>query len=396
MHGVRYISPAESSGYGFAAQGYILSLIHAGVSVEWFPLVDSPHGYQPWNTVEGATAWIAGLADPLSIDGYFGEVVQRTLGRDVQHDTVIIHCTPEHWPRYVDPGKRNIGNTVWETNAPPPHWAYPLGLVDRLVVPSRFNASVFRDAGYERPIDVVPHVKRPDSDPPSADRIDGFRARHSIPHEHMVFYSIEAWTARKTPWKTIRAFLEAFTSDDPVSLVVKTGPEGPRSGAEAFNTPTEVLAGELVSHHEKPAHLVLINREIPSSDIELLHHLGDCYLSLTHSEGWGLSPFEAAAIGNPVIVTGWGGHLEHIGRDWPYLVDFELTPVMDAQGRGSYLPTQKWASPVMEHAVELIREVYGNRDDARANGAALAERIGKKFNEEVIGKRLADMIQGGT
>ena len=139
-----------------------------------------------------------------------------------------------------------------------------------------------------------------------------------------------------------------------------------------------------------------MNREIPSSDIELLHHLGDCYLSLTHSEGWGLSPFEAAAIGNPVIITGWGGHLEHMGRDWPYLIDFELTPVMDAQGRGSYLPTQKWASPMMEHAVELIREVYGNQDDARANGTALAGRIAERFSEEVIGGRLADMIQGRT
>jgi glycosyltransferase involved in cell wall biosynthesis len=268
-----------------------------------------------------------------------------------------------------------------------------MGLVDRVIVPSRFNEAVFRDAGLERPIDVVPHVKRPDSDPPPADRIDGFRAQHGIPREHMVFYSIEAWTARKTPWKTIHAFLGAFTSDDPVTLVIKTGPLGPRSGAAASNTPTELLVEELITHFEKPAHVVLINHEISGTEIDLLHHLGDCYLSLTHSEGWGLSPFEAGAVGNPVIITGWGGHLEHIGNDWPYLIDFELTPVMDALGRGSYLPTQNWATPVMDHAVELIREVYSNRDEARARGAALAARIGEEFSEEIIGRRLVDMLR---
>ena len=395
MKGVRYISLAENSGYGVAAQGYLRSLLNAGVSVEWFPLVATPQGYLPWNSVEGAAAWIAGLADARSTDGFFGEAVQRTLDRNVDHDTIILHCTPEHWPRYMDPGKRNIGYTVWETDAPPPHWKTLMNSVDHILVPSRFNKQVFQSTGIERPIDVVPHIVRPDAAAPPRDLVSDFRDEHGIHAEHFVFYTIEAWTPRKAPWKTIHAFLQAFDADDPVSLVVKTSRAGPRSSAAADNSPTETLVEELISHYERPPNVVLINREMTAVEIELLHHIGDCYLSLTHSEGWGLSVFDAAASGNPVVVTGWGGHLDYLGDRWPFLIDFEMTPVMDAQGRGSYLPTQNWAAPSIDDAVRLIHEVYRNPERARRHGAAAAESIGVEFGEDAVGKRLLDVLRGG-
>jgi glycosyltransferase involved in cell wall biosynthesis len=396
MKGVRYISLAENSGYGIAAQGNLRSLLRAGVTVEWYPLVATPQGYQPWNKVNGATAWIAGLADERSSDSFFGEAVQRTLDRDIDYDTVIIHCTPEHWPRYADPGKRNIGYTVWETDAPPPHWKPLMNSVDRVLVPSRFNQQVFYSSGIVAPIDVVPHIVRPVPVEPSAERVDRFRDELGIRSEQFIFYTIEAWTPRKALWKTIHAFLQAFDADDPVSLVVKTGPTGPRSSAAAYNSPTETLVQELVSHYERAPNVVLIDHEMTAVEIELLHHVGDCYLSLAHSEGWGLSVFDAAASGNPVIVTGWGGHLDYLGARWPYLIDFEMTPVMDAQGRGSYMPTQNWAAPSIDDAVRLMHEVHENPGRARAHAAARAERIAIEFGEEAVGRRLLDILDGGS
>ena len=393
MKGIRYISMAENSGYGISAQGYLRSLLSMGAKVEWWPLIQTAYGYQPWGRVEGATAWIAGLADQRSSDEFFGGAIQETLGLDVDHDTIIIHTTPEHWPRYADPGKRSIGYTVWETDAPPPQWKPMMNSVDQVLAPCRFNKQVFENAGFAGPVEVVPHIVRPKAAVPSKERVDGFRDEHGIDREHFLFYSIEAWTPRKAPWKTIHAFLQAFDADDPVSLVVKTGQMGPRSGAASENSPTETLVRELISHYERPPSVTLIDYELTAAEIELLHHIGDCYLSLAHSEGWGLSIFDAAASGKPAIVTGWGGHLDYLGDRWPYLIDFEMTPVMDAQGRGSYLPTQNWAAPVIDHAVQLIREVYRNHERARGQAAARAEVIAVEFGEEAIGKRLVDAIR---
>jgi glycosyltransferase involved in cell wall biosynthesis len=396
MKGVRYISLAENSGYGIAAQGYIRSLLSAGVAVEWLPLVATQLGFLPWNRVEGWADWIAGLAESGSNDGFFGEAVQRTIDCGVDPDTIIIHCTPEHWPRFSEPDKRNIGYTVWETDAPPPHWKGLMNSVDHILVPSRFNKEMFQNAGIEPPIDVVPHIVRPEPAAPSTECVDSFRDEHGIHRENFVFYAIEAWTPRKALWKTIHAFMQAFDADDPVSLVVKTGRTGPRSSAAPDNSPTETLVRELVSHSDRPPLVVLIDYEMTAVEIDLLHHTGDCYLSLAHSEGWGLSVFDAAASGNPVIVTGWGGHLDFLGDRWPYLVDFEMAPVMDAQGRGSYLPTQNWAAPSIDHAVRLIREVYENPEPARRHAAARAGRIAEEFGQEAVGKRLLDAIHGGA
>lgn len=396
MNGVRYISLAENSGYGIAAQGYIRSLQSAGVAVEWYPLVATQLGFLPWHRVEGWEAWIAGLADLGSRHGYFGEAVQRTIGCDVDPDTLIIHSTPEHWPRFSEPDKRNIGYTVWETDAPPPHWRGLMAWADHILVPSRFNKEMFQSAGIQPSIDVVPHIVRPEPAEPSTERADSFREEHGIHREHFVFYVIEAWTPRKALWKTIHAFLQSFDADDPVSLVVKTGRTGPRSSAAPDNSPTETLVRELISHSDRPPTVVLIDDQLTAVEIDLLHHTGDCYLSLTHSEGWGLSIFDAAAFGNPVIVTGWGGHLDFLGDRWPYLVDFEMAPVIDAQGRKSYRPTQNWAAPSTDHAVRLIREIFENPEPARRHAAARAERIVVEFGEAAVGKILVDVMNRGA
>jgi hypothetical protein len=95
-----------------------------------------------------------------------------------------------------------------------------------------------------------------------------------------------------------------------------------------------------------------------------------------------------------VVITGWGGHLDYLGADWPYLIDFELTPVIDALGRQSYLPTQRWAAPRMDHAVELIREVYRDQNRARDRGRALGHRIRRDFAERVVGQRLVELLNG--
>jgi urease accessory protein len=45
---------------------------------------------------------------------------------------VILHTVPEHWPRFIEPGKQNIGCTVWETDALPPRWPLLLDAPDKL------------------------------------------------------------------------------------------------------------------------------------------------------------------------------------------------------------------------------------------------------------------------
>ena len=156
--GIKYIAYGNSSGYGLSAVAYVRALHNAGIRVWW----------QPWFLGRQAFAWRpdSGLASlPLTQAVARDEMSDlpaliAATTQPIDYDTIVVHTVPEHWPRFVEPGKRFVGYTVWEADALPTHWPQLLEVADRILVPSQFNAATFRRAGVERAICVVPHVRR--------------------------------------------------------------------------------------------------------------------------------------------------------------------------------------------------------------------------------------------
>ena len=391
---LRYVSLAESSGYGLSAQAYLRMLLRAGVEVEWLPLVATSQGYLPWQRVEGGDSWMEGLAERNAGSGDFSPEILDTIDRGLEPDLIFVQTIPELWPQHLDSERTSLGMTVWETDALPPHWPDLINRADRVVVPCHWNVEVFADSGIVRPMEVLPHALSPRGPAPAEDRVASFRQDLGIAEGAFVFYSIDTWNARKAPWWLIRAFQRAFENDRDVCLVLKTSLVGPRSGADPDLHPTRQLVEELVSSFENPVPTIVLDQELPAAAIDLLHRLGDCFLSLSHCEGWGLGAFEAAALGNPVIMTGWGGQLDFLTGEWPYLIDYELTPVMNAHGRMSYLPNQRWAAASIEHAIELMRGVREDPEEARRRCQPHARRIRRDFDEARIGERLLEVLSG--
>ena len=56
-----------------------------------------------------------------------------------------------------------------------------------------------------------------------------------------------------------------------------------------------------------------------------------------------------------MIITGWGGHLDYLGQDYPGLVRYEMTQVEGWRPESVYRPTQRWATADRQHAVQLMR-----------------------------------------
>ncbi len=233
----------------------------------------------------------------------------------------VAHLIPEHYPQVrqvarEEAGSRAagplVGHTVWETDRLPQHWPALLNTVDLVIVPTEWNRGVFAASGVQVPLAVVPHVA---TAPAPGDRGAGLGLRD----DHVVFYTIGRWDERKAVFRTVQAFLHAFTADDPVTLVVKTGTlvEMPPSdwGAQSplAHTTAWQLAG-LVHHHRNPPHVQLEVDTWPQDRIDGLHHRGDCYVTVARGEGWGMGAFDATAHGNPVIATGWGGFCEYLAR----------------------------------------------------------------------------------
>jgi glycosyltransferase involved in cell wall biosynthesis len=355
-HAWGYLSLDEDSGYGVAAERCMAALEESGLTVDWTPFVLG-------------TGW--GLRyEPVRLPGESGDVV-------------IAHLVPEYFPlvRKRSPKAFLIGHTVWDSDRIPDHWIQCLDSADLLIVPSEFSAEAISASPVTTPVAVVPHVapRMPAPGSSAAARADSGA---------FVFYTVAEWNERKAVFKTVEAYLRAFSGRDPVLLIVKTSqrdhtstnhPAGNRAGPGT----TAWSLARLIAGHPDPPAVRLLTRVMSGGEIAALHREGDCFVSLCRSEGFGLGAFDAAAHGNPVVTTRFGGHLDYLGAS-PYLVDFELVPVIHPAGLPSYTPDQRWAEPDVEHGAALLRQIAAEPGRAAELAGSLGADIRQRYRPAAI------------
>lgn len=379
MKGIRYVSLYEPSGYGEAGRRLVLGLKEIGVPVTWAPMVLGRGWglpYEPWNGDSVGDAELDCLCN-----------------RPVDYDVLLVHLRPEYYPHWIarEPGKKTVAYTVWETDKLPRHWPRILNDLDLVLVPSDWNREVFRRSGVTTPIRVVPHCLDPTPGPerPWAS---------GLGNSDFLFYTINEWTERKALWSVIHAYLSTFRAEEPVVLLIKTSQ---RDGARArvpftgiYLYETRNTVDRIMRRYDRPARVHLITDVLSNDRIRALHARGDCHVSLCRAEGWGLGAFDAAAAGNPVIMTGYGGQREFLSDDLACLVDYKLVPVRSRMHRTLYTSDQRWADPDLNHAARLMRHVFENADDARARARTLAAHVQRRFDREVIARLLAESVAG--
>lgn len=392
VSGVRYLSLLPGTGQGDSAQEYLSGLRSAAVPVSWSPLA--------WDTgTWGPGHSLAPIAGHPAVDYRHSDICNIAL----ECDTTIVHSTPlwnEAW-NGADRCDRHIAYTAFEADRLPGRWVTILNKFDAVLVPSQHNLQMCRASGVAVPVTVVPHIARPPRAAPGTGLI-------AVPDSVFVFYLIGTWTSRKAVPDTIRAFLSAFTAADDVALVVKTTREdrvalerirqgrdrnpGQHSGQSWFSL-ARLLAG-----YDAPPRIRLITGDVPAAAIRQLHTRGDCFVSLARGEGWGLGSFEAGAAGNPVVVTGWGGHMDYLPREYPFCADYELVPTVDDEPDDwfEFARDQRWARAEIAHASALLREVYEHRDRAREWGRQLQQHILGNFTSDRVMPRLLKALSPGT
>jgi hypothetical protein len=242
-------------------------------------------------------------------------------------------------------------------------------------------------------VHVVPHVitAAAEVEPARFDRIG----------DRYLFYVIATWSTRKAMSETVTAFLDAFDERDDVALVVKTTVHDVFAVAQARRGQTVDARvwpqfASLLAGRRRVPEVELIAGDIPPAQIAALHARGDCFFSLTRAEGWGLCISDALAYGNPVVVTGWGGHLDYLGTDYPLLVDYDLVPTtsdplddwFDAR------PGDRWAKARHDHAVDLLRWVAANPGKASDVAAPVGERLRQDCATDVVGRQLVEILGG--
>lgn len=284
------------TGYSRAAHDYLLALKrHSDVELDIVPFQGSGGALEP-------------RYQELAFDG-----VNPAMAADIE----IFHATPKALTEHPWPDNAqgvSVALTTWETSHLPDEYVAGLDRYGAVITPSVFSAD---GMDLETPLYVVPHGIDP-----------GFwdRQRWVRPEQPYTFYNIGAWSARKNPIGLLKAYFSAFTREDDCQLVMM-------SGNADFNEVRSLIGRCGVPSEDLPSLLIPDRAALSEAELLQLHHDGDCFVSATRGEGFGLGAFEAAAVGNPVIMPSYGGQHQFLGSydNWSR-VSHQLTPAIPARG----------------------------------------------------------------
>ncbi len=393
--GIRWLAPGPGSGFGDAAQAYLAGLRRLGVPVTWTPMGwPSPDWDSPYGPVDERQD-----TAPRHGDVAGAAVAHDTAPHDTApHDTVVVQGTPLWHPRLAveAEGRRLVAFTAWETDRVGRADVAVLEHYDLVLVPSAASADTLVRSGVTVPVRAVPHIARVPA------------PGHRVPATgRTVFYTMGPWTSRKAVPDVVAAFLAAFTDADDVALVVhttaddlvawrRTGtwPPGPPGMAHDPRLTTWFALARVLAGRDRAPEITLSTRHLAPEEVDGLHARGDCFVSLSRGEGWGLCAFDAVAAGNPVVATGWGATAEFLPDGYPYLVDHDLVPTTDDEPDAWWTPDpqQRWARARLDHAARLLRRVADDRAEARSWGAVAGDHVRRRFGEATVTAQLLDAL----
>ena len=274
-------------------------------------------------------------------------------------------------------GRRIIGYWAWELPRLPTGWQASMRYLHEIWVPSTFTRDAVA-AATDKPVHVMPHPLQPTAATPK------MRGKFDLPEQALVVlnvFHLGSAFARKNPLAAVAAFRKAFGERADRVLAIKLIDNGAAGARRELNA---AIAGA--------GNIRLIEGMLPEADMAGLMAAADIVISLHRSEGFGLVPAQAMALGKPVIATGWSGNLDFMNKNNSALVSYSLIPVRDPEGafQGD---DQKWADANVDEAAEWLRRLAGDADLRARLGAAAAKDVAAQLSPKHFAKAVAELVE---
>ncbi len=261
-----------------------------------------------------------------------------------------------------------IGVWAWEVDVVPPSWDRAFALVDEIWVYSRYTEEILSQVS---PVPVV-RVPLPIVAPPAGGDLSSLHLADGF--TFLFLFDFYSTLARKNPLGLVEAFTRAFEPGEGPQLLLKS-----HNG----DFKPEALARLQEAIGDRPD-IRLVDEFLSGQDMAALMRRADCYVSLHRAEGFGLTLGESMALGTPVIATGFSANLDFMTHENSYLVRHTETEVGP---EGENYPAQgTWAEPDLDHAAELMREVWSDQEAARARGERGRHDIAEQFSLHAVGE----------
>ena len=276
---------------------------------------------------------------------------------------------PLHLGRLLGRCRANL--FVWEGDRLPRAWIAPLASeCDRVVVPSEFTRAALIASGLPRKRILV----APYGHDPALAELARERSRPRDGNAPFTFLAVTAPHWRKGVRELCLAYRRAFTADDAVVLVLKSGYDpGSARRRFSFEIPSWGALLEECGLGEPGAPTVRLDISAPTdAGMASIYREGDVLVGASWGESFGLVLLEACAAGLAVVTTDWSAP-----REWaPPEVDRIPCKLREA-GDALYVPVPgaRVAVPEVDALAECLRWHHGHRGESRQRGLAAAAQV---------------------
>ncbi len=176
------------------------------------------------------------------------------------------------------------------------------------------------------------------------------------------FLHVSSCFPRKGVDVLLKAYGEAFTQQDSVSLIIKTF-------TNPHNDVKQVLQN-LQQDNKNYPEVIIIEQDISEAQLKALYQQCHIMVAPSRAEGFGLPMAEAVLSNIPVITTGWGGQLDFCNKQNAWLIDYDFVRAE------SHLPVfdSYWAEPRAEHLTKLLKIAFQSTEQQRMDKVQLAQQ----------------------
>jgi glycosyltransferase involved in cell wall biosynthesis len=303
-------------------------------------------------------------------------------------DVIQLHVGPPNNMSFVRNAKGIIGMFVCEGQRLSSMQVEPCRRVSACAMPSTFCMRAALASGLPREmVHLVPYPMdstrwHPDVIPSPRDK------------GRFMFLFMNSLYERKGLDILLKAFWEEFGRYEPVSLVIKSYRENDRPDPATRRVAGIALEAGINPDERAPVHI--IDDPMRDEDIPAFVKSFDAVVSTHRSEGFGMTPWYAMALGVPVICTDYGGVTDFANEEtaWMIEVDKMTVPSRTETNIFPHLDGVTWAEPSVESTREQLRACMSNIQENKRRAEEGAQLVAEQYSYERIGENFMIMLNG--